>query len=399
MLNSLFSEKLLGDVLTLQRGFDLPSKARLTGSVPIVSSSGITGTHNKSKVEPPGIVTGRYGTIGEVFFITEPFWPLNTTLFVKDFKGNDPKFLSYLLKILNISELNSAGAVPGINRNHLHQIKTKVPPLPTQQKIAHILSAYDDLIENNLKRIKLLEEMAQITYEQWFVRLKFPGHETTAIDAETGLPEGWVKGSIGDLVGFLSGYAFKSTDFSDYGCPIIKIKNINDSTVDINNTNFVSVKVAEKAKSYALSCGDLLIAMTGATVGKVGILPFSSKRCYLNQRVGKFTSKNIDNIGYVFCLLSHDMGYQQVLNFAAGAAQPNISGNQILSIKIDVPPEKILNDFSKKVKQIISTLLNLRQQNQYLKETRNILLPRLMTGMIDVDHIEIPITQQETEAA
>ena len=191
MNNPVFEEKQLGELLTLQRGFDLPSKDRKEGNVPIVSSSGMTGMHNKVKVRPPGVVTGRYGTIGKVFYVKEPFWPLNTTLFVKDFKGNDPKFLSYLLELLNIKELNAAGAVPGVNRNHLHKIKTRVPHLPIQQKIARILSAYDDLIENNQKRIKLLEEMAQITYEQWFVRMQFPGHETTPIDAETGLPEGW----------------------------------------------------------------------------------------------------------------------------------------------------------------------------------------------------------------
>ncbi|MEB4591841.1 restriction endonuclease subunit S, partial [Candidatus Thiothrix sp. Deng01] len=162
----------LGDLITLQRGYDLPTQARVVGNTPIISSSGISGFHDEPKENPPGVVTGRYGTIGEVFYIAEPYWPLNTTLFVKDFKGNNPRFIAYLLECLNLKEMNAAGAVPGVNRNHLHKIKTKAPTSrDTQDKISAIVTAYDDLIENNLQRIKLLEEMAQITYEEWFVRM------------------------------------------------------------------------------------------------------------------------------------------------------------------------------------------------------------------------------------
>jgi type I restriction enzyme S subunit len=159
----------LGTVVTLQRGHDLPSQDREHGIYPIVSSSGITDHHNCYKAKAPGVVTGRYGTLGEVFYLDCDYWPLNTTLYVKDFKGNHPRWVFYLLRSLNLKDMNIAGAVPGINRNHLHKLNVELPPLQTQQRIAGILSAYDNLIENNLRRIKLLEEMAQITYEEWFV--------------------------------------------------------------------------------------------------------------------------------------------------------------------------------------------------------------------------------------
>src|ERR687886_2444221 len=100
----------LGDVLTLQRGFDLPNQQRRDGNIPIVSSSGISGYHNEAKVKAPGVVTGRYGTLGEVFYISKDFWPLNTTLYIRDFKGNDPKFISYFLQTLNLAHQNAAGA-------------------------------------------------------------------------------------------------------------------------------------------------------------------------------------------------------------------------------------------------------------------------------------------------
>ena len=202
----------LGDVLTLQRGFDLPERNRREGNIPIVSSSGISGYHNVAKVCSPGVVTGRYGTLGEVFYLDKDFWPLNTTLYVRDFKGNDPLFLSYFLRTLNLAHQNVAGAVPGLNRNALHLLPVFIPQLPTQRKIAAILSAYDDLIENNTRRIAILEEMAQSLYREWFVHFRFPGHEKKRlVESELGLiPEGWEVVKLGDVIELAYGKALKA---------------------------------------------------------------------------------------------------------------------------------------------------------------------------------------------
>ena len=134
-----WSETTLGDVLELKRGYDLPQRDRVPGDVPIVSSSGVTGSHSEAKADGPGVVTGRSGTIGEVFFIDTDFWPLNTTLYVRDFKGNDPRFVSYFLRTLDFLAYSDKAAVPGVNRNHLHQANILWPPLDEQKAIAHIL--------------------------------------------------------------------------------------------------------------------------------------------------------------------------------------------------------------------------------------------------------------------
>ena len=110
-----------------------------------------------------------------MFYIENDFWPLNTSLYVQDFKGNDPKFVSYFLRQLNFGTRNAAGAVPGVNRNHLHAIDVRIPPLEVQRRIAGILSAYDELIENNQRRIRILEEMARALYREWFIDFRFPG--------------------------------------------------------------------------------------------------------------------------------------------------------------------------------------------------------------------------------
>jgi type I restriction enzyme, S subunit len=137
---------LLGNVITLQRGFDLPNRLRKPGNTPIVSSSGITDTHNQYPISRPGVVTGRYGTIGEVFFIDRDFWPLNTTLFVSNFKDNDPLFIYFLLKTIDYKTYSGKSGVPGVNRNDLHEISVKLPPLPEQRAIATVLSDMDAAI-------------------------------------------------------------------------------------------------------------------------------------------------------------------------------------------------------------------------------------------------------------
>jgi type I restriction enzyme, S subunit len=191
-----WKEVRLNKVVWFQRGFDLPKTKFKKGAVPVFGSTSILGYHSEVKVKAPGVITGRSGTLGKFQLATKDFWPHNTTLWVKDFKGNDVIYCYYMLQCLDFSILNTGGAVPTLNRNLLNSFIVNLPPLPTQRKIASILSAYDDLIENNLKRIKLLEEKAQLTYEEWFVRMKFPGHETVKVDEETGLPEGWERKTI-----------------------------------------------------------------------------------------------------------------------------------------------------------------------------------------------------------
>ena len=287
--------------------------------------------------------------------------------------------------------------VLGIKSSELKKLKIKIPPLPTQRKIASILSAYDDLIENNLKRIKLLEEKAQLTYEEWFVRMKFPGYEAAAINKETGLPEGWKKGKLSDLIGYQSGFAYKSAKFTDEGFPVIKIKNIDNNTIDTSNTNFIDEEYALQTEKFKLNEGDLLIAMTGATVGKVGIVPITKVPCYLNQRVGRFLKiGEIDNTSFVNNFFSIGGGLNHVLNIAGGAAQPNISAKQILSIDSVIPSLEILERFSDLAISSTKENLNLQKQNQLLKEARDILLPRLMTGMIDVKQMNLENLQPTT---
>ena len=141
----------LGEFITLKRGYDLPQQKRKAGCVPIFSSSGISGTNDTAMVKAPGVITGRYGTIGRVFWANEDFWPLNTTLYVEDFHGNYPLFVYYFLKTLEWEKFTSASAVPGINRNTVHKEIVCLPDIASQRRIALLLKTVDDKIEVNEK--------------------------------------------------------------------------------------------------------------------------------------------------------------------------------------------------------------------------------------------------------
>lgn len=158
--------KRLGEVITLHRGFDLPIQQRQPGPVPVVSSSGVTGSHSVRKVKGPGVVTGRYGTIGEVFLIQDDFWPLNTTLFVSDFKGNEPEFIAHLLQMVDLRSLNDKTSVPGINRNHAHRIWVGLPSIEEQQAITQIPRAVDQKLEKLEREATLLDELFRALLEE-----------------------------------------------------------------------------------------------------------------------------------------------------------------------------------------------------------------------------------------
>ena len=238
--------------------------------------------------------------------------------------------------------------------------------LPTQRKIASILSAYDDLIENNLKRIKLLEEKAFVTYKLLMNSEKL------------------IEGKSGDLADVKSGFAFKGTDWTDEGYPVIKIKNIGNNDIDLKDCSLIPENIAEAAAKFKLNAGDLLIAMTGATVGKIGMMPRTETSFYLNQRVGVFKPKVANAELFLFCFYNESFAKDAIQSLASGAAQPNISGGQIESIKLFYPKLEIVSKFGYSIKNHFELIWNLKQQNAKLREARDILLPRLMNGQIEV---------------
>jgi type I restriction enzyme S subunit len=360
-------EKLkVADVCELAYGKGLTADSRIPGDYPVYGSAGEVGTHTNYLIDGPGIIIGRKGSVGTVYYEKRNFFPIDTSYYVIPKDGNDLRFLYYKFQTLGLNKLNSDAAVPGLNRNIAYEQSSIYPPLPIQRKIASILSAYDDLIENNLKRIKLLEEKAFASYK-------------LLVNSEK-----LIEGKVGDLADVKSGYAFKSRDWSDEGFPVIKIKNIGNNDIELTDCSFIPENIAEAANKFKLNAGDLLIAMTGATVGKIGMMPKTETSFYLNQRVGIFKPKIENAELFLFCFFNEPSAKNAVESLASGAAQPNISGGQLESIKLYYPKFETVTEFGNSIKSHFELIWNLKEQNTKLREARDILLPKLMNGQIEV---------------
>jgi len=407
----------LGDFIELKRGYDLPQAKRVAGAVPLLSSSGLSDYHNVAMVKGPGVVTGRYGTIGQVYYVEDDFWPLNTTLYVKDFKGNHPKFIHYFLKTVDFFAYSDKAAVPGVNRNHLHEARCVVPPLSEQIEIAAALGVFDDRIALLRETNATLEAIAQALFNSWFVdfdpvHAKQQGRAPEGMDEATAalfpdsfeesevgvVPKGWRVGSIGNLASVRGGFAYKSSDFSDEGLPVLKIKNIvGDGTVDANDVQRISPAMAEKTTRFGLKDGDVLMAMTGATIGKVGIVvTLNNEVPYLNQRVAKFEEgkETGNNSWLIFTAFQNAFMSDQIVNAASGSAQPNISTTGIESARLIVPNNiMVLKAFDSIVAPLFLLWVNNQKQEKILAALRDTLLPRLISGQLRIPEAEVTIEE------
>jgi type I restriction enzyme S subunit len=373
----------LGDVLTLQRGFDLPERDRQKGYVPIVSSSGISGYHNVAKVASPGVVTGRYGTLGEVFYIEEDFWPLNTTLYVRDFKGNDPRFLSYFLRTLNLEHQNTAGAVPGLNRNALHLLPVCIPSLPIQRKIAAILSAYDDLIENNMRRIAILEEMAQSLYREWFVHFRFPGHEKKSmVESQSGMiPEGWEVVKLGDIAQEVRRSV--NPESIDPETPYFGLEHLPRKSIAL--ADWGTAREVQSTK-LAFKKGEILFGKIRPYFHKVGVAPLdgvcSSDTIVIVPQAEKY-----------FAIVLGCVSSEDFVNYATrtsqGTKMPRANWDVLVKYPIALPPQTMLCRFDDHVKDIVMQIQSMVFRNRNLRSTRDLLLPKLISGEVDVEGLEI----------
>jgi len=371
----------LGEVLTLKRGHDLPSDARVDGEVPVVSSSGITGYHNQAKATAPGVVTGRYGTLGEVFYLEQDYWPLNTALYVIDFKGTHPKFAAYFLKHVLRDYQSDKAAVPGVDRNVLHELDVRCPEPDAQERIADVLSAYDDLIENNRRRMALLEESARLLYREWFVRLRFPGHEHTPI--VNGLPEGWERKPLAELCESIDYGYTASAEAGDVGPKFLRITDIVPDVIDWSTVPHCRIE-EDRFKKFRLIEGDIVIARTGATVGYAKrINKRNPDAVFASYLVRLRLNSDVDSVMAGIFLESEDYK-KYVQSRVGGAAQPNANARSLSAVDMVVPTPRIQRAFREIVEPLLDQRETLQEQNQRLKAAPDLLLPRLMSGEITV---------------
>jgi type I restriction enzyme S subunit len=377
----------LGDVLTLKRGHDLPGDVRQDGDVPVVSSSGITGYHNQAKATAPGVVTGRYGTLGEVFYLEQDYWPLNTALYVIDFKGSNARFAGYFLKDVLRDYQSAKAAVPGVDRNVLHEISVRVPDIKSQEVIANILSAYDDLIENNRRRMELLEQAARLLYQEWFVHLRFPGSEHTRLI--NGIPEGWRKiplGQISTKIGSGSTPRGGEAAYLAEGVTLIRSLNVYDDRFDDDGLAFISDDQARALAGVAVEPRDILLNITGASVARCCMAPGRYLPARVNQHVMIIrVDPEASDQFFVHAAINSDERKRQLLSYAQkGSTREALTKEIVARFEITLSSDMLMRRFGEIAEVSFQQRETLALQNERLKTARDLLLPRLMSGEIAV---------------
>ena len=197
-------------------------------------------------------------------------------------------------------------------------------------------------------------------------------------------------GFIGDYCTIKSGFAFKSSWWTENGVKVIKIGSINQDNLNLAECSYVDVDKIDKAKDFKVGAGDLLIAMTGATIGKFAMVPYCTETLLVNQRVGKFFlgDNPVEKLPFIYCTLKQPDVYYEIVNRGQGSAQPNISAADIMSIPCVIPTADVLNTFNDTVQPLFDLIITNQQENQRLSELRDTLLPKLISGELDVSDIQ-----------
>ena len=375
-------KKLLGDCVTLQRGHDLTSDQRRPGSVPVIGSAGQNGWHDTVRMRGPGLTVGRSGgSIGKVTYVEDDYWPHNTCLYARDLKGNNPRYLAALLQRLDLARLNSGSAQPSLNRNFVHAQKVLVPDVNIQTEIAATLSAYDDLIAVNTRRIALLEEAARLLYREWFVHLRFPGHEDPKKSG--GRPEEWKMKAVSEVCKTIGGGTPSTTKPNLWSPSEVTWVTPTDVT---NNEAITMIDTARQiskeglAQSSAKMVPAKTILMTSrASVGFFGMMfeAVSTNQGFIN------IIPNDEKARY-YLLFNMMERVNEIRSRAGGSTYKEISKSKFREMNILMPESSLLDSFHKIVDPIFETTLSLQKQNKALTRARDLLLPRLMDGRIEL---------------
>ena len=302
-----------------------------------------------------------------------------------DRKKMNGRFLNYYLASPRMqAHMLSLAVGKGASRNAMtkqmiENFKVPCPPLDTQHRIATILSRYDSLIENYQKQIKLLEESAQRLYKEWFINLRFPGHENTKI--VDGVPEGWEKKKLGDVSKTTSGGTPSRTNNSFYSGSImwVKTKELCDGFI-FNTEEKITEEAIKKSSAKIVPAGSILMAMYGATIGKLGI---ATKDLTCNQACCVFLISEDNPLRwYIFNWLLQNRNF--LISQGKGAAQPNLSQDMIKGFELIIPDDKSLRGYNLLINPIYLNIKSLQSQICQLTEARDRLLPKLMNGEIEV---------------
>ncbi|MBG6044138.1 restriction endonuclease subunit S [Proteus mirabilis] len=361
----------LGDVITLHYGKALKTQNRIVGNIPVYSSAGITGYHNEPLVMSKGIIIGRKGTVGKVYYSPEPFWCIDTAYYVLP---NETKYdfiwLYYQLGTIGLEELNEDSAVPGLNRTTAYSQDILIPSIAEQKAIASVLSSLDDKIDLLHRQNKTLESMAETLFRQWFVE-----------EAQ----DDWERKPLTKIATFTNGLACQKypPKKGELGLPVLKIKELNSGITDSSDVATKDVK-----PDYIVEHGDIIFAWSASLMVKI----WSGERCVLNQHLFNVKSNKFPKwFIYEWCKYYLDEFIS--ISQSHATTMGHIKRKDLDEAIALIPPKDELDAMDIEMSALFESKVHKLRQIQTLEKLRDTLLPKLMSGEVRVSYTPEEIKQ------
>ncbi len=355
-------------------------------------------THRRTKFEPSDVLITNSGTIGRMALAPNNELIHRTTFqksvaILKPIVSHvAPNFLYYSIQsdIHRLIEFAGGTAQKNLLLRDLRAFEVRVPPLPVQRRIAGILSAYDELIENNQQRIRILEDMARSLYREWFVHFRYPGHESVPlVDSPLGqIPQGWEVTTFGELYDTSSGGtpSRKRPDYFEGGTiSWVKSQELLDGFI-LATDEYITDLGLKESSAKLFPVNTVLVALYGATIGMLGILTCAATT---NQACCAVLPKR-DPFGREFAFLTLLENRERIIGLRLGAAQQNISQVLLRGFECIKPTDQLVQTFSEKTAPLFERILNLQRQTANLRRTRDLLLPRLLSGQVQLEDVTLP---------
>lgn len=353
------------------------------GKYPVYGGNGLRGYADRSNFEGECAIIGRQGAYcGNVrYFKGEAYMTEHAVVCQANEKANT-YYLSALLSTMHLERLSGQSAQPGLAVGTLSVQEINLPSLEAQRSIASILSSLDRKIELNNKINADLEEMAQAIFKNWFVDFE-PFKDGKFVDSELGMiPEGWKVGTIGDIVEFQNGFTFSSKDFSENGeYKIITIKSVQDGCLVTEGSSKVTEYPTKMPAYCKLQSGDILLSLTG-NVGRCCLV--TETNLLLNQRVAKIKAKECYDNSFSYALFRLKETKELLISISRGTAQANLSPVEASKLPMVIPSEDARKSFSMISDSIMNKIISIHIENSRLSLLRDTLLPRLMSGELEV---------------
>ncbi len=373
-----------GDIATLRYGKGLreyPSSRSESHSFRVFGTNGPIGWHSKPLVNAPGIIVGRKGAYRGVHFSSAPFYVIDTAYYLDITDPNvDLKWAYYNLLTVDINRMDSGSAIPSTSRSDFDAIVVQVPEKSVQQRITQILSAYDDLIENNRRRMELLEASARHLYEEWFIRLCFPGHEHTKI--VNGVPEGWEISPLEDVAEFRLGKMLDQIKNKGEERPYLANVNVRWGQIDLNDLREMRFEEHEM-DAFGLKYGDIVMC-EGGEPGRCAIWKDQLPGMMIQKAIHRIRARAGVDYAYLYYCLRHLGLSGQLATLFTGATIKHLPREKLAKVSVMIPNTGLAELFKEQVHPIERQIALLQSSSRKASEARDLLLPRLMSGEVAI---------------